>query len=161
MKRLIISLLLLTLYIAPMARAEVGVGYELLGIFPHALTLTTYDQGSGFGLKASADFGTSTFSTITSAFASAFSFGNLSNVSFVTVSLLKDFYQYEDSHHAYVKLGAMALSAQGTGGQSATGYLAIIGLGGEWKGVFGNKNLASSIELTYPELLLIGLKCYF
>jgi len=147
-----------------MAQAQIGLGYELLGIFPHALTLTTYDPGSGWGLKTSADFGTSYLSTLTSLFANMFSFGNVASVSFVTVSALKDFYQHEEGHHAYFKLGAMGIMAQGTGGLSSIPSLAvlpILGVGSEWKGVFGHKNLASSVELEYPEVLLVGLKYYF
>ena len=160
MKKLVLILLAVTIYMVPMAKAEIGVGYELLGVFPHAVTLTGYDKASGYGFKASSDFGASTLSTVTSIFVNLFSFGNINNMSFYTLSLTKDFMQSE-AHRAYMKLGVFGITAKGTGNLSETKYLPVLGVGGEWKGFMGNNNISTALEAGFPEILLVGLRYYF
>jgi len=154
-----VALMLLCL-IASRAQAAIGVGYETLVILPHAFTVNYWDQKSGWGVKGSADFGTSAFS-LTTTLASIIGTIGLSgatNVQFYTLSVTKDYAQEQQSR-SYFKLGALALSGK-VAGVLTTGYLPIAGLGWEWQKLWGG-SWAFASEIGFPELWTMGLKTYF
>jgi len=163
MKKLLVSSLVVCLSFLAVAApvgASLGVGYETLTILPHALTLNYWDKDSGWGLKSSADFGTSALSLSASIISIIATVGlsGATDVNFVTLAVTKDFHQ-EENARSYFKLGALALSGK-VAGELKTGYLPIVGAGWEWRNLFGG-NWACSSELGVPELWTLGLKYYF
>jgi hypothetical protein len=163
MKKALVSFLVVCLSflaVAAPAGASLGIGYETLTVFPHALTLNYWDKDSGWGVKGSADFGTSALSLGASIISIIGTVGlsGATEVSFVTLALTKDFHQ-EENARSYFKLGALALSGK-VAGEMKTGYLPIVGAGWEWQKLFGG-NWAFSSELSIPELWTLGLKYYF
>ena len=141
------------------AGAQVAVGYELLGFLPHALTLTYANEASGWGLKASGDFGTSTLSSLATVFVSMFSLGsNTTNISFYTLSLTKDLSQ-EKNFRNYLKVGAFFVAAK-VGSENIIRTAPSLGFGMEWKNLWKSP-LAGTMEIAYPEILTVGMKYYF
>lgn len=151
---------LLLLALCPRADAAIGLGYETLVILPHAFTLNYWDKSSGWGVKASSDFGVSALSLaakISSVFVKIFG-GNLIDFSFYTLSITKDFSQ-EDNARAFYKFGALVFTGK-SNNLSASVAQPIVGIGKEWHNFMFN-GLTGSAELGYPELLTFGLRLYF
>ena len=148
----------LALSLAP-ARADLAVGYELLTVLPHAFVLSYNDKVSGWGVKASADFGSSAFSAMGSILSSLASLGLVNaQYSFVTLSLTKDIAQ-EDNFRDYLKAGAMVITGK-TNTQTATATIPLLGIGREWPN-FINQQCSLNVEAAYPELLTIGMRYHF
>ena len=160
MEKILVRLIIIVfcLILSVPAKAEISVGYETLTILPHAFVMNYWDKESGWGAKASADFGTSAFSVATSLLATIFSLGNPANVSFFTLVVTKDFHQGAN-YRDYIKAGGVFLSAQGSGARS-TVTLPEIGYGWEWQN-FLRERLSGNIEIAYPEILTLGLRYHF
>lgn len=161
-KALVISLLIAGV-LAGQGWAKIGIGYDTLVILPHAFTLNLYDESSGWGVKASTDFGFSAVSLMARAAGSVVlrMFGlntNFDSVYFTTLCLTKDFYQSE-AHRAYVKLGAFTLTGS-AGGSTQSASIIDAGVGGEWKNIIW-QGVTGAIEAGYPEVLTLGLRYYF
>ncbi len=161
MKKQYVLLVLVFLALSSVAsNAEIAVGYETLVILPHAFTASYHDKGSGLGLKASSDFGASALSlaaTIASV-AGTLGLGGYTNINFYTLSASKDIQQSENFRN-YIRAGAFVMSGK-SGSTVKSGTLPIIGLGMEWQKLWGS-SFAFNADLSYPELLTLGLKSYF
>ncbi len=156
-----IALLLILACLTGTSFAKIGVGYKLWLLVPYSFSVSSWDKTSGYGFNATADFGSSPFSSMWAEFIEKlFFFGTTTvGLSFYTLSVSKDFMQDEASH-TYARLGAMIVQAKvGAGSQART--VPLLGVGREWFGFFGNDNLTSSVEMSYPEALLFGTHYYF
>jgi hypothetical protein len=163
MKRMLLVLLISLLGISVLsasAFADLAIGYETYTVFPHAFVLSYNDPGSGWGLKASADFGTSMVSTLGSIVSIVSTAGFLNpKFSFTTVALTKDIGKDENLRD-YLKLGVFNLSAASDNGFRTSASTLLAGAGREWQNFLVNK-LSGNVEIGYPELLLLGLRYHF
>jgi hypothetical protein len=140
--------------------ADLAVGYETFIIFPHAFVLSCNHPESGWGIKASADFGTSLMSN-TLNLATIISTVGLINprFSFVTLALTKDIGK-GDHFRDYLKAGIFEIYAQGSNGLNASGGIPLVGWGREWEHFIWDKT-SGNVEIGYPELLTLGFKYHF
>jgi hypothetical protein len=146
-------------FLASPSSADISIGYETLTILPNAPVLYLNDPGSGWGLKASADFGTSFISGLTSAMTSIFTAGLVNpTFSFATLSLTKDIGR-DGNIRDYVRLGAFFLTAR-TSTASETKTIPTVGIGRDFS-KFLNDNLTGNIELSFPEILTMNLRYSF
>jgi len=144
---------------AQRSQADVSLGYETLTIMPNALVLYMNDPGSGWGLKASADFGTSFLSGMSSTMTSIFTIGLVNpTFSFVAASLTKDIGR-DGNIRDYVRIGAFFLTAR-TSTASETKTIPTVGIGRDVS-KFLNDRLIGNIELSYPEILTLNLRYSF
>jgi len=160
MKRYAVLLLAgMLLFSAQSSFAAVSVGYEALTVLPNAFVLYADDLAGGLGVKASADFGTSFISNLSSALASAFTFG-LANpkISFMTLSVMKDINRSGDVRD-YIRLGGFFVTAQ-SGAASVTKTMPTFGIGRDVS-KFLNDKLVGNVELSFPEILTLGLRYKF
>ncbi|MCX5751984.1 MAG: hypothetical protein NT099_10070 [Candidatus Saganbacteria bacterium] len=160
----IISILLVSFLgvslLGTFAFADLAIGYETYTVFPHAFVLSYNDPGSGWGLKASSDFGTSMVSMMGSIISIAATVGFINpKFSFTTLALTKDIGKGENTRD-YLKLGVFNLSATSDNGFKSNGSMMLAGVGREWENFLMNK-LSGNVEIGYPELLLLGLRYHF
>ncbi len=156
---LLAAVLWMTAISASPSSADISIGYETLTILPNAPVLYLNDPGSGWGLKASADFGTSFISGLTSAMTSIFTIGLVNpTFSFATLSLTKDIGR-DGNIRDYVRLGAFFLTAR-TSSASETKTIPTVGIGRDVS-KFLNDNLIGNIELSFPEILTLNLRYSF
>ncbi len=158
MKNIVIALLLIAAF-SQSSWAGISAGYETLTILPHAFVVYANDPGSGWGLKASSDFGTSVLSGISSIMTGAFTFGIVNpRYSIVTLSVTKDLSSSANSR-SYFRAGAFAVTASG-GGKTQSAVVPSIGIG--WDTYrFLNDALIGNMELSFPELLTFNLRYSF
>ncbi|MFA5104509.1 MAG: hypothetical protein WC527_04970 [Candidatus Margulisiibacteriota bacterium] len=141
------------------ACADISIGYETLTILPNALVLYLNDPESGWGLKASADFGTSFISGLTSIIGKVATFGLTDpKFSFATLSFTKDINRNVNVRD-YIRLGAFFITAN-AGNTSITKTLPTIGIGRDISKLF-NDRLVGNAELSYPEILTLNLRYSF
>ncbi len=158
-KHFVAALILSALFLAQGSKADVSLGYETLTIMPNAMVLYINDPASGWGLKTSADFGTSFLSGMSSTMTSIFTIGLVNPAfSFVTASLTKDIGR-DGNIRDYVRLGAFFLTAR-TPSASETKTIPTVGIGRDVS-KFLNDNLIGNIELSFPEILTLNLRYSF
>ncbi len=160
MKRyLTILLLTFTFLFAQKSLAGVSVGYETLTVLPNTFVLYLNDPANGWGIKTSADFGTSFISGFSNVFAKAFTAGLVNpKFSFVTLSITKDIHR-SGTIRDFIRLGAFFITAQ-SGSSSITSTLPTIGIGRDISN-FLNDHLIGNVELSYPEVLTFNLRYSF
>jgi hypothetical protein len=83
---------------------------------------------------------------------------NFTDVHFTTLALTKDLFHGED-FRSYGKLGIFTLSGS-AGSVSQSKSILTAGLGGEWQHIIWH-GVTGSLEIGYPDLLTLGLRCYF
>jgi len=158
-KYLALALVMSALMFTQRSQADVSLGYETLTIMPNALVLYMNDQGSGWGLKASADFGTSFLSGLSSVLTKAFTFGLTDpKFSFATLSVTKDINR-SGNIRDYLRIGGFFLTAT-SGNTSITNVIPTVGIGRDVS-KFMNDRLIGNIELSYPEILTLNLRYSF
>jgi hypothetical protein len=140
------------------AKAEIGLGYETLTVLPHTVTLYGWNKESGWGFKASADFGMSALAISASAAHSYFSFGTPENLSFYSFYATKDVNQKEN-YRNFFKFGGCLINASILG-QIETIFVPSLGLGWEWQKLWAS-NWAFGVDAAYPELFNLGMRYYF
>ncbi len=161
MKKNVMFILIVCFVLAFVSKsfADYAVGYETLTILPHAFTANYYDKTNGLGVKASADFGTSALSVATTVIsvAGTLGFSGFKNVNFYTLSVSKDMQQSENFRN-YFRLGGFVISGN-SGAISKSAVFPIAAIGMEWQKLWATK-WAFNADLSYPEILTIGMKYY-
>lgn len=161
MKRIIVIILTMILLslLAPAARADLAVGYELLLIAPHAFVVSYNDKASGWGVKASADFGVSLISLMGTVFSAIATLGFVNaKFSFITLLVTKDINQQENLRD-YIKAGVLYVTAKSST-QASSVIIPAVGIGREWQ-KFWHDKLSLNIEAAFPEVITLGLRYHF
>jgi hypothetical protein len=158
MNKILISLFVLVIASGP-ALAEIGMGYEVLTVLPHALTFYVRDKNSGWGGKLSSGFGTSILSGMVKTVSAVATLGlaDFDSVVFYSLNVTRDITADKKSR-SYWKFGAW-LFAGTLGSETKTVAVPNLGVGWEWDRSF--MGLTSSLELGFPGILLLGARHYF